>query len=502
MSGELKPSGGFDPAVGDLPSPGQVIAAKYEVEHVLGVGGMGVVVAARHLHLGQQVAIKFIRADAARDANAVSRFLREARAAVALSSEHVTKVLDVGTFDSGAPYMVMEYLNGIDVAEMLHRNGPMSVAEALNVVLQACEAIAEAHARGIVHRDLKPSNLFVTQHVDGTPLVKVLDFGISKMAAFNSPDAGGGTLTASGSVMGSPMYMSPEQVRNAKAVDARSDIWALGIVLYELFTGKTPFAGATLGDTLARIIADPPPPIGDVRPELPEGLQTVIMQCLERRIERRIQTVGELAARLLPFAPREAELLVQRITRLSRGGSSETMTVMPATPGPELDPPSPTQPSWHRSDTATSHPSGLPRKGSTKLVAACAGAAVVVAIGAAAIYAGNRGRAGPSPSAASSAAIGARTSESVVTTATATPTHSMPTNSIPSVPAAAKAEGNEDPIGAAAEQGQPREAGAASPAHTNAAHKSSAASSTTSHPANAAPPGSASAVKKTHYEDF
>ncbi|HEV3188844.1 MAG TPA: serine/threonine-protein kinase, partial [Polyangiaceae bacterium] len=161
----------------DVPAVGEVIASKYEVEKVLGAGGMGIVVAARHHQLGQRVAIKFMRAEAALDTNAASRFLREARAAVALASEHVTKVLDVGVLDSGAPYMVMEYLNGIDLGEALHRDGPMSVSHALHVVLQACEGIAEAHSRGIVHRDLKPSNLFLTKHIDGTPLAKVLDFG-------------------------------------------------------------------------------------------------------------------------------------------------------------------------------------------------------------------------------------------------------------------------------------------------------------------------------------
>jgi serine/threonine-protein kinase len=327
--GSGPPSASGADALERVPALGEIIASKYEVERVLGVGGMGVVIAARHMQLGQKVAIKFMRGQAATDSAAVGRFQREARAAAALTSEHIAKVFDVGTLENGAPYIVLEYLAGVDFGEVLRRNGPLSVHDALGAVLQACEALAEAHAIGIVHRDLKPSNLFATKRKDGTPLVKVLDFGISKAAPLNtaSPEEG---LTASGYIMGSPGYMSPEQVRSAKAVDARSDIWSLGVILYELLTGVAPFAGETLGDTFARIVAETPPPVHERRPDIPARLSAVIARCLERDANRRIQTVAELASKLAPFAPDEATLSVERILRLSGSsgatvGLSETM---------------------------------------------------------------------------------------------------------------------------------------------------------------------------------
>jgi serine/threonine-protein kinase len=304
-----------------VPGPGELIDGKYVVEHVLGTGGMGVVLAARHAQLGQRVAIKFMQGKAARDPNAVGRFLREARAAAALSNEHVAKVHDVGTLETGEPYLIMEYLSGVDLKQVLRRSGPMAVSDAVGAVLQACEGITEAHAMGIVHRDLKPSNLFVTQRMDGTPLVKVLDFGISKVTDANAVGTDQ-SLTPSGSVMGSPQYMSPEQVRNAKDVDARSDIWALGVILYELLVGVPPFAGETLGSTLAKILSESPAPIGGRRPDVPQQLAAAVFQCLERDLKRRVQNVGELATKLMPYASREATLSAERILRVQRASGA------------------------------------------------------------------------------------------------------------------------------------------------------------------------------------
>ncbi len=315
-----------------IPGPGDRIAGKYVVESVLGAGGMGVVLAARHAQLGHRVAIKFIQGKAARDKNAVGRFLREARAAAALSSEHVAKVHDVGTLESGEPYSVMEYLSGVDLKHLLRTTGPLGVADAVGAVLQACEAVGEAHAMGIVHRDLKPSNLFVTQRIDGTPLVKVLDFGISKVSDLNALGTDQ-SLTPSGSVVGSPRYMSPEQVRNAREVDARSDIWSLGVILYELLTGAPPFAGETLGATLAKILAETPVPVRARRADVPEALAAVIARCLERDVNARVRNVGELAAALLPFASGDATIAGERILRAQRASSGSRGSGAPSVSG-------------------------------------------------------------------------------------------------------------------------------------------------------------------------
>src|SRR5580698_8121411 len=204
---------------------GDILAGQYRVERVLGIGGMGVVVAAHHIQLDEKVALKFLLPDALGDADAVSRFAREARAAVKIKSEHVARVIDVGELANGAPYMVMEYLEGSDLAGKLASSGPMALDQAVSFVLQACEALAEAHVLGIVHRDLKPANLFLANRPSGPPVVKVLDFGISKSMGGESS----GQLTSTATIIGSPMFMSPEQLLSSKDVTPRSDIWSLGI---------------------------------------------------------------------------------------------------------------------------------------------------------------------------------------------------------------------------------------------------------------------------------
>src|SRR6187401_1415590 len=243
---------------------GQLIAGKYRIEQTLGRGGMGVVMAALHEQLNQRVALKFLTDNAYQQPEAVARFVREARAAVQIQSEHVARVMDVGTLDSGAPYMVMEYLRGRDLKDVSTRRGALAVGEAVDYVLQACDAVAEAHSLGIVHRDLKPSNLFLTERPDGSPLVKVLDFGISK--ALQSGDRSQLQMTASAAIMGSPQYMSPEQIRSSKNVDARADVWALGTILHELLTGTPAYVADTVPGLLAMIVADAPPPLSAARP--------------------------------------------------------------------------------------------------------------------------------------------------------------------------------------------------------------------------------------------
>ena len=305
-----------DVATGQL-RPGDWIAGKYQVERVLGAGGMGVVVAARHAALRQTVAVKLLLPSAMRFPDAPARFLREAQAAVAIRSEHVARVLDVGTLDTGAPYMVMEYLAGKDLRALARERGPLPLDEAVDFVLQSGEALAEAHSLGIVHRDLKPANIFLTTRADGSPLVKVLDFGLSKVTG-SGPEQERG-LTATDVVAGSPEYMSPEQVRSLKDVDGRTDIWALGVALYELLTGHRPFHGPTAAAVCASVAADTPAPVRSLRPDLPEGIAKVIEGCLVKDRNRRTSTMGELAAALAPFAPPESSPSIERIARMSAG---------------------------------------------------------------------------------------------------------------------------------------------------------------------------------------
>jgi serine/threonine protein kinase len=280
--------------------PGHLLAGKYRVERVLGQGGMGYVVAARHLQLDQLVAMKFLRAGALDETEAVARFVREARACVRLRNEHVARVYDVGTLDTGEPYMVMEYLDGCDLAALSkQRGGGLAISEACEYVLQACEALGEAHSLGIVHRDVKLANLFVTRGPTGAPLVKVLDFGISKSNPFGESEH---DMTRTTSMLGSPRFMSPEQMRDPRAVDPRSDIWSLGVVLYRLACGKAPFEADTLGRLLTMVMHEQASPPRAVRPDLPPGFDAVVMRCLEKDPEARFANVAELAYALSPYA--------------------------------------------------------------------------------------------------------------------------------------------------------------------------------------------------------
>ena len=295
-----------------LPKEGDLLAGKYRVERVLGQGGMGVVVAAQHLTLRQTVAVKLLLPEAMERHDSVERFLREGRAAVSIQSEHIARVLDVGTLDSGQPFMVMEYLVGSDLGDLLKSSGRLAIPDAVDYLLQACEAIAEAHMLGIVHRDLKPANIFVTRRADGSALVKVLDFGLSKVTKADSLEP---SLTSANTVMGSPYYMSPEQVRSLKSIDARADIWALGVILYQLICGHRPFEEESLGALFVMIGAEQPAPITTYLPDIPRDLEAILYRCLEKAPANRFQTVAELARALAPFASDGARLSIERILR-------------------------------------------------------------------------------------------------------------------------------------------------------------------------------------------
>jgi Protein kinase domain len=361
---------------------GVVLAGRYRVERVLGQGGMGVVVKAMHLQLNQPVAMKFLLPEVLGNQQVVQRFLREAQAAVRLKSEHVARVIDVGSLDSGAPYMVLEYLEGADLSNF--PRSQLSVGGVVDLVLQACEALAEAHSLGIVHRDIKPANFFITRGSDGSPLLKVLDFGISK-----SP-AAGSNLTATQSVMGTPAYMSPEQMRSSRDVDHRTDIWALGVVLYELLQGMPPYGGDTFSSMVIKVVNDPLP---RMTVALPGDLDAIVYRCLEKDPARRFQNVADLAQALAKYAQSDtqAAISVQR-TRSIIGLEARRSSVESGAGGRAIPP-----------STLSGAAGARTSPGSTRRWPIFAGLGVLVAVVAVAVVASNGGggqkAAGPGPAA-------------------------------------------------------------------------------------------------------
>jgi serine/threonine-protein kinase len=341
----------FGPSFDDTPdlaapaAPGDIVDGKYEVTRVLGAGGMGVVVEARHLLLDRPIAIKFMSPLLAGNEAGVRRFMLEARAAAQIQCEHVARVFDVATSSSGAPYIVMEYLEGRDLEHLLRERRRLPVDEAVGYLLQACEAIAEAHAAGIVHRDLKPANLFVASRADGSPLVKVLDFGVSKLLPTARGNRRDIVSTGPHVIIGSPLYSSPEQLRAVSAVDARSDVWSLGAILYEMIGGEPPFPADTFLAACTLISHRPYPPLRKRYPEVPPGLDAVIAMTLTKEPERRTQSVAELARGLARFAPARSATVLERIVNVDRrrsergavGNTLPSSQLPPASPPPESD---------------------------------------------------------------------------------------------------------------------------------------------------------------------
>ncbi len=292
------------------PSIGDVLVEKYRIESVLGVGGMAVVYEAHHVQLDQPCAIKVLLPEVAVDAELVERILREARAMAQLHSEHVVRVFDVDTLESGAPYIVMEKLEGEDLEALLAANGPIDVELSANLLLQVCEALAEAHTLGIVHRDLKPANLFMAKGSDGSVSMKVLDFGISK----SRPRATDASTPLTQTIMGTPMYMSPEQLRSSHDVDGRADIWSLGVILFELLTGERLFNGDSVAEICVSVLNEEPMRLSDL-PVEPE-IGRVIPGCLGKHVGDRFDDVAELAAALVPFGSSGAEQMSRRISNI------------------------------------------------------------------------------------------------------------------------------------------------------------------------------------------
>ena len=290
-----------------------MLADKYEILEPLGSGGMGQVFRARHRQLKRLVAIKLLSHDLA-DSEAVARFLREARAVARIGGPHVAHVMDADVLSNGQPFIVMEYLQGRDLGAWIAGSGRLPVAQAVDFVLQALEAIAEAHAQQIVHRDIKPANLFATRTAAGDTLIKVLDFGLAKTnPAFDTLAPG---ITERGAVLGTPSYMSPEQFLDAQAADVRSDIWALGATLFELLTGTPPFSGGSLPAVYRAVMQRPVPTLSSLFPELPDALDQVVATCLTRERELRYGDVAELAAALQPWAGPGGEARAEHIRRI------------------------------------------------------------------------------------------------------------------------------------------------------------------------------------------
>ena len=378
---------------------GAIVCGKYRIDRVVAEGGLGIVLAATHVQLGQRVAIKYLKPSAAAQKAVVDRFLREAQLASQIKSDHVVRVHDVGMLDDGGPYIVMEYLEGVDLARVLD-GGPLLVRTAIDYVLQACDALAEAHAMGIVHRDLKPGNLFLAKRAAGSSIVKIIDFGISKVAPSRSPSGTWEHVTTAGEIFGTPVYMSPEQLRSATSVDARADVWALGVVLHELLTGTMPFGGASVPQLCTSILSDPPVRLTSARPDAPRELEAVILRCLEKDRNRRYRNVAELAQELAPFAPETATARVEHIKRvIVEGGSS-------------VRPPSPSRASLDLMAVAQGSAPPLamarPRRSRAMILATVASMAVAGALGTSLILA-SKGSGSPRGTASASASMTAAT---------------------------------------------------------------------------------------------
>ena len=301
--------------------PGTVVAGKLRIERLLGQGGMGTVYVATHVGLDHEVAIKVLDPQLANQPEVVQRFVREARASARLKSDHVCRGSDVGALEDGVPYIEMELLAGEDLSQLIER-GALEPQLAADYVLQACVAVAEAHALGIVHRDLKPANLFLTRRMDGSALVKVLDFGIA-----TAPSSAELKITKPTAVMGSPGYMSPEHLRSAREVDARSDIWALGVILYEAASGKLPFIAQTITELAVKVVMDEPEPLVGVDP----AYAAVVARCLQKDPAQRYQNIGELALDLAPIAGDHAQASAFLVMKISGGASSSMPIARPPT---------------------------------------------------------------------------------------------------------------------------------------------------------------------------
>lgn len=300
--------------------PGFVFAGKYRIERQLGAGGMGAVYAARNLDLGGRVALKVMLSNTD-SSEASARFNREARAASLLRGEHIVRTLDAGKLVDGTPFIVLEYIDGVDLDAIATERGALPVAEAVGLIVQACEGVAEAHALGMVHRDLKLRNMLLTTRTDGSPLLKILDFGVVKISSTDLGQSGTNpsiTLTQADALIGSAHYMAPEQIQMSSKVDARADVWSLGVCLYRLLTARRPFDGDTLAALFTAIAGRQPAPVDELRPGIPPEVARAVEHALEKSLHRRFQNVAELAGAIGHFIGDERAF--ERVDAVLRGG--------------------------------------------------------------------------------------------------------------------------------------------------------------------------------------
>ncbi|MBI4953272.1 MAG: serine/threonine protein kinase [Myxococcales bacterium] len=319
---------------------GQVIDGKYEVKALLGQGGMGAVYEAEHTGTGRRCAVKvIINEEFVHDPKVVGRFQREARAAGAVDTQYIAQVLDAGVDrDTGLPFLAMEYLDGEDVQHLLKRVGPIAPDTALRIVAQACLGLQKAHAQGVVHRDIKPHNLFLTKRDAGEVIVKILDFGIAKVKMDQSNSTEGADLTKTGNLLGSPLYVSPEQARGQREIDHRTDIWSLGAVLYQMLSGRTPYQHATaLGELILLVCTEPPPPIQDHAPWVTPEVAAVVHNCLKQNVKERYQTAGDLFEAVRPLLPGGWTLTQEMLLSLSDSQRLESAPRLPTS----MPPPAP-----------------------------------------------------------------------------------------------------------------------------------------------------------------
>ncbi|HEX4513159.1 MAG TPA: serine/threonine-protein kinase [Polyangiaceae bacterium] len=402
-----------------LPFPieqGTILLGKYRVERLIGQGGMAAVYLAHHELLQQDVAIKVLLPEVAIRPDMAARFVNEARAAVRLRDEHIAMVMDVGRLEDESAYIVLEYLEGHDLEETLESDGPLPWQHVVDYVLQALEAVAQAHSLGIVHRDLKPANLFLAKRHNGGTIVKVLDFGISKISNASNDMS----VTSTKTMLGSPAFMSPEQLRSAKKVDLRTDIWAVGVIIYHLLTGAFPYEAESVGELFAAVLEQEPRAIRATRADVPVELEAAYRRCLSRNVDERFQSVADLAAALEPIASADAKMSIARIRKTLSVVASTSTTPMRAKT-PSLAEVAPTlavgtsttasRASWSESVSTPKKSGGVPRGA---LIGG--GVAVLAFIGVVGFVVSQRGSA-PASATTSQTAAATVTAASVTTTA-------------------------------------------------------------------------------------